>query len=960
MKQEIKYNGYSANPSDYECADGDLAASIGVVNEDGALKPVLPPSLYMQLNDGETVKYIHKTSLFTHFIIYNSSDHKIYSIDKETTFRTTIGTLSYTLSHFDGIGNTLLAFTDDGIYYYLWKDGAYKLLGNHIPNVDISFGLVGHPRLFSMSDDSKRTFTITFDSIGVRELNFELSENNKTRITDQVMAKVNKFVAQETVNKGRFCFPFFVRYALRLYDGSLVCHSAPILMNSSTKAAPIVYWSRFITDHDPNTSYSEAECNIMMVAATLDYRVIINDDFYLLDEWTDIVKSIEVFVSKPIYTYDQNGKISYIDDSDKYDTKFIGRLYAENADHYNKPNQRPNTVPREDCLLGSFTSVDFLNFYSEWEYSKIYEIYYSSERSYPASAFRLPEFTDKKMSKILRNTSQFYKLCSLDLAEAIADFNRKDIIVDDDYLQSLVTREVMTDDYLSHDRLQADCSFVYNNRINLAGLRRELFNGFLAQSMFAYCNKRYNWEFIDDGNKLNISEVVLSYDSYRLDVYIKENGSDYVVSSSTEYYDMCHLAPFNSTEIITSESGTTKMSKHSWGCYMFYPNPNAYKMVIYNYGQACYAVDLKPHEFLNGAYALLDYELVREKNFTSLPEVCPNDESFPIVISNKIYTSEVDNPFYFPAIGINTAGTGVVLGISSAVKALSQGQFGQFPLYAFTTEGVWALEVSDTGTYSAKQPITREVCINSDSITQIDSAVLFATDRGIMMISGSEVQCLSDSLKSEDLFAVSDLPRCDNLVAIFNSKADASEQLALANISLLPFAEFLAGCRMIYDYTNQHIIVYNPAVRYAYVYSLKSRLWGMVKTDITDNVNSYPEALAMAGTRLVDFSKSNADKTTALIVTRPFSMGDPNVFKTIDTIIQRGYIQGAHVSQVLYGSNDLFHWHPVWSSVDKYLRGFRGTPYKAFRLALICKFDRQESLYGFTVQFNPRMLNQPR
>lgn len=59
---------------------------------------------------------------------------------------------------------------------------------------------------------------------------------------------------------------------------------------------------------------------------------------------------------------------------------------------------------------------------------------------------------------------------------------------------------------------------------------------------------------------------------------------------------------------------------------------------------------------------------------------------------------------------------------------------------------------------------------------------------------------------------------------------------------------------MIYDYTNQHIIVYNPAVRYAYVFSLKSKLWGMMLSDIVNNVNSYPEALAMAdGNRLVDF-----------------------------------------------------------------------------------------------------------
>ncbi len=217
MIQEIKYNGYSANPSDYECADGDLAVSIGVVNEDGALKPVSPPSLFMQLESGEAVKYIHKTSSFTHYIIYNSSNRTVYSIDKETRSRTARVTLNYTLSHFDGIGNTLLAFTDAGIYYYLWKDKAYKSLGNHIPDVEISFGLVGHPRLFSLSDDSKSTFTIYFDGIAEGALYNEFSENNKTRITDQLMAKVNKFVAQETVNKGRFCFPFFVRYALKLY-----------------------------------------------------------------------------------------------------------------------------------------------------------------------------------------------------------------------------------------------------------------------------------------------------------------------------------------------------------------------------------------------------------------------------------------------------------------------------------------------------------------------------------------------------------------------------------------------------------------------------------------------------------------------------------------------------------------------------------------------------------------------
>ena len=100
---------------------------------------------------------------------------------------------------------------------------------------------------------------------------------------------------------------------------------------------------------------------------------------------------------------------------------------------------------------------------------------------------------------------------------------------------------------------------------------------------------------------------------------------------------------------------------------------------------------------------------------------------------------------------------------------------------------------------------------------------------------------------------------------------------------------------MVYDYTNQRIIVYNASVRYAYVFSLKSKSWGMMRSDIVDNVNSYPEALAMAdGAKLVDFSKPVAENITALIITRPFKMDAPNSFKTINTIIQRGMFRSTH------------------------------------------------------------------
>lgn len=945
MNQEIKYSGFSAVPSDYECSDGSLAVSINLLPEDGALKPILAPSEVMQLQDGEVVKFIHKTSSFTHYIVYSEKSRKIASIDKDTTERIEVGSL-YGVSHFNAVGNTLLVFTSGSFYYYLWKSGKYVKLGDHIPDVEVSFGLVGHPRLFSLSDDSKSTFTIYFDGISEGALYNEFTENNKTRITEQIMAKVNKFVAQETVNKGRFCFPFFVRYALRLYDGSLVYHSAPILMNPSTKAAPIVLWNRA----KGKSSYTEAVCDIMLMAASLDYEVVRNDDSYDLNDWSDIIKSIDVFISKPIYTYDQEGKISSMSDADNYNTKFIGRLYADNKDTV-------TSTKAEDKILGQFSSKEFLNYYCEWEYYEIYAMYYSSDRSYPSTTFHMPEFTEGKVSESIKNTSTFYKLCSLEIEDAIADNKRKDIIVDDEYLQSLVTREVMTDDYLTHDQLHADYSFVYNSRLNLSGLKRKPFTGYLAQSMFAYCNGRYKWQY--NGSTLNISMAALSTDDYSIRVYIKENGQEYAVASDKRFYGMgMQLFCSYEMESTSGSTQTTKKSKHSWGCYVFYPNPNAYKMVIYNFSAACYAIDLKQHEFLNGAFAVLDYELVREKNFTSLPSVYPSqeDNNFPIEIANKIYTSEVNNPFYFPVLGINTVGTGEIKGICSAAKALSEGQFGQFPLYAFTSEGVWALEVSSTGTYSAKQPITRDVCINPDGITQLDSAVLFPTDRGIMLISGSQTQCISEAINSEYPFDALRLPGFDKLHTMLGHEPATDKCLPT-----LSFTKFLKQCRMLYDYVHQRVIVYAPGITYAYVFSLKTNQWGMMFSNIASHLNSYPDALAMdTKNAVLNFSVPVTDTVKSLYVTRPLKLEAANVLKTVVSVIQRGLFRKGNVSTALYGSRDLQNWHLVWSSKDNYLQGFRGSPYKYFRIAGVATLSPDENIYGASVEFTPRQTNKPR
>lgn len=905
MTNELKYNGYSANPSDYECKDGDLALAIGVVPEDGGLRPVLPPSIKFTLSPFERVIFVHKTTEYIHYI-YKSSYSLRWRTEEEyggEIIRVRLEEL--VIYQISAIGNTLVILSDSGIHYALWNGDGYVNLGKNMPEPSLSFGLRG-----SVIRDKE---THSIKEYGTRKEYLAFKSD-----LEWCSGRINKFIADNATNDGKFVFPFFVRYALRLYDGTLTHHSAPILMLAPDRLNPLVVAEYSTGVGGDGVTIAGVALRIAGMVCQLDY---ITDEASIsaLSKWKDIVRSVDIFVSAPIYTYNQNAADEVDDD------------YSINV--LSSGGYSPNLVCR--CLnteIGddSYRRYDVLNLYKD--------VFGSSGQNTVKSCSIFCR-DDNKIFEDIKNESQFYLLKSINIEDLST--TRTVVDISSDYLKSLMSREVMTDDYDSHDVLIPRCGYVYNARLNLANINKKLFCGFASESMF--CKTSYDSS--DEVNQRMFDEVY---------IVVKRDGREIVLGQQTE---RCFLYINGSF------------------CFFYYPDANATAAYLRFEEGTAYSfarIKLNRHDFLNGAYSLTRHSSEWEWVDT-VPPITSNEISLP----NKLYTSEVNNPFFFSVLGINTVGLGEIIGIRSAAKALSEGQFGQFPLYVFTSEGVWALEVSTNGYYSAKQPITRDVCINQDSITQIDSAVLFATNRGIMHISGSGTQCITDTLNAPDLFSVADLPKDDALISVFNRKAHDYEQLSSEDITMLPFLEFLSACRMIYDYTHQRIIVYNPTVRYAYVYSLKSHMWGMVLSDIEGNVNSYPEALAMAlmnitvvgsdgqestsiASALVDFTQPSADCSTGLIITRPFKMGEPNMYKTIDTIIQRGFLKRDNFQQVLYGSNDLYNWHVVWSSNDKFLRGFRGTPYKFFRLAVVCSLNKSENLYGCTIQFNPRRLNQPR
>lgn len=979
MEKSIRYNGHTAQPSDYETPDGDLALSLGLIHEDESLRPILPPQPLFNVPAGYEVAYIHKTTSFTHYILlaHSGSDYFAYWVDGELAEESSYHPYNYASADIHqiedysydssgdtdvpkviGIGNTLVFYGLNNMTYVLWKAGEYKYLGTHLPEVDIRFGLLGRPRFYSVQNGSQ--FDIVWpNNISKADLinREKFKDNNKTAITQCVMGYLSKFIADTTVNHGRHCFPFFVRYALRLYDGSLTMQSAPILMNPCTYGGPIVTWS--VTSSPDN--YKDAKGDIMLMASSLTYNYQDGGD---LEDWTDIVKSIDIFISKPLYTYDQDGQIesfsTVTQKNDKFSQKYIGKLYAHREDgqieFVSTPEKSRLIAPISDGSAQSGNCAEYIvNSYSEWSYEEIYKMYFS--RNLPtgsyASTIELPQFEADSLIRNIENESSYYLLESLDVETLLSSQTEGDveIVTANDYLPSLLSREVLPDDYQSHDAVVPNNSFVYNNRLNISDIRKGLFDGFRAEYQLARCE--YYHTFAQGGENVSANQLTITFDfngTHRprpitLYTYINEGDAEYIVKAEgqTDY----PLHPFFSIE---SSGNYTNFSS---ACWFFYPNNNATKIVLEQDGWF-YNIKLKQHPMLNGAYAMLEYasQRVGEQMDT------PTTTSKIVDVPNKIYTSEVNNPFYFPLLGINTVGSGRILGLASATKALSQGQFGQFPLYAFTTDGVWALEVASNGSYSARQPVTRDVCISMDSITQLDSSVVFATDRGLMMLQGSDALSITDDINLEDEVNLSTLLRG------LSSVCDSSLTSAL---TIIPLHDFISNCRLMYDYTHQHIVVYNPNKTYAYVFSLKSKKWGMMYSTLKKTLNSYPDAICVEASGqndvVMNYSKTNVTASTALpfvVVSRPIKFDMNDVMKTVDTIIQRGVFRRGDVKTLLYGSRDMYHWNLVYTSNDHYLRGFRGTPYKYFRIALVGALTKEERIFGCEASFTPRLVDQLR
>jgi len=133
MEKDIRFTGYTAVPSDYECSDGELTQAYNLINEDGAYKALLAPKVVFNLGENHKVIYVHKATTYTHYIIIDTANKKLLWTIDGSNFTDLYSIGDKELYQVVGVGNTLIALTDAGMFYFLWKGdtSGYLFLGSN-------------------------------------------------------------------------------------------------------------------------------------------------------------------------------------------------------------------------------------------------------------------------------------------------------------------------------------------------------------------------------------------------------------------------------------------------------------------------------------------------------------------------------------------------------------------------------------------------------------------------------------------------------------------------------------------------------------------------------------------------------------------------------------------------------------------------------------------------------------
>lgn len=897
MNKEIQFSGLAAVPSDADCSDGQSALLVNLIPEDGALSPVAAPRAIADCPEGFT-PFIHSSPSGTRLIFFRADSDSQTSLKMISPFDTSsnsaqpatvdLPAIPDRVSSLAAVGNFLVAAGSSSLHFLIYRSesGTYSYLGANITDISLDFDLTVTPRIHHHKTQT------------------DVSGSSRPELFQLCLAAANSAVTEVTSDNA-FLFPFFVRYGLRMFDGSLAFLSDPVLMIPNSGPMPLVRSENPVSD-------GVTDMALLCPAGKLTYRLSSPLDSATLVRWKDLVSSVEIYVSKPVYTYGQSREFTAADE-DSYHPS--GRV----------PDRFLNKVT---IATGSTFSVGVRASASGETEGRTHSDKITLGEMYPgipASTvlIQVAPFGADKIRERIEALTVFRLFAEIPLDKLDASDGFHPVPVSDGVLSAIDARQALSESPLSYRSFSGASLCVYNSRLNV-------YNASLspAQPSLPYA--------VD----LSVYAPTAPYSAnlLRVTVILRSPSSGLCAVSRTFSGRFSIDMPFP---------------------WYYYPDSRAieayFEFFVINEDEEhvpvkSLRIPLRPHDFMPGAYRLapgLSDKIPRsEADIASPPSPLP---PATIPAPSSIYLSEVSNPLSFHADKVSTVPVREIRALAAAARPLSQGQFGQFPLYAFTSEGIWAMQVSETGSYSARQPISRDVILSPSSIVSLDTAVAFISARGLMVLEGSQSVCVSSIIGTESQASL--LPSLTSILALPRlGRILPQEVLPLHGIAIPSRAVLL------FDYTNRRIIIGDPAAARSLIFSLKSKEWGSADFSISAPVNSCPDALALdSAGKIVSLSDTrNLLSRPVLLVSRPIRLDAPDMLKSISRAILRGRFSESDLSIAIYGSRNLTDWFPVTSSRTGRLTARGGTPWTHFRFIIFGNLFPGETISRISLNYTVR------
>lgn len=997
----IEYKGLEYSPEDYNATPGALSALVGVARSSRApgLAAEPLPDVVMKLRDAShTLLLVHRDNAKEHYVCYDPKNKVVYeylpSEEKDAEI--------YRLQQLEQLGKSttmgrILILTISGRLHYvrLLETGEYQYLGEYPKPIWVEVKTQASV-LRSVADDSVATdIGKYYPKDKVREIatsggELYLDEEKKGAACDAIFGIINHYHARITAD-GCFHSPFFIRFAYRMYDGSHMGMSAPIFIVPNTLGKPELY-----------VTYNGKSTYAAFLFASLD---IISYNLVVDEEWRELITGVDVFASTPLYGYSdsneavkalvkddgvdlarcmgtfryyQGGTISgpiaisygdslksiggsndwgyrywgktsrlhWIEKGNDYiffaaigdgsvESDFKCRYFAEGRDF-----GVLRTITKEEALGTYGISLpDSVKAYVHtkddgkvgyavlWTRSKKIEstqLYWRNAETEGGTLnvkIQLTRTDDKKIEDLVPEMGGFYLLDKLSM-EYITGSPKVSGVVSPDRPYVVAPRFSANDIRILATKRQASpallsdyqrpCEvrdlYAYNNRLHIVGDAVQ----YVGTPIVPYLNSQA------------AGILKISYAGRAWDVVSDTVRRDYVDSYKTPISEPYFFyTPLDAKSVVVKVSGDRLNQQSS----------------------SNRVIKLSPHPTLGGSYAFDFNGLFGYDEAVEPVETTRSTQS--------VYVSDTDNPWVYKASGAFSAGGERVLRLMANTRALSEGQFGSHPLYAFTEGGIWALQPTSQGSYMSVQPISRDVCTNPEGIVGLDTALVFPSMRGLMLLEGASVQCISDALDAEP-DSLSRLPWAKDVLLDFG--LDSSE------LETIPLRAIFSTAQIAYDNIHARIILFTRERQLALVYSLKTGLWSCINSlGASRAVLSYPEAYVQCNDGVVrDYTVPADNDGRFYLVTRPFSLGLQDVHKTIAAAIQRGNFTNNSIRCVLYGSQDLKTWHVVNSSTTHVLRGRSGTPYKCYRMLVFGQLNDGECLSGVDFDYRIRLQNKLR